>query len=55
MRMVKWLLQEMNTAARVQILDQGVCISHNANILGKGSKQQFFLNVRVNSRVDWGV
>ena len=26
----------MDTAARVQILDQADCISHNTNTLGKG-------------------
>ena len=35
--MVKWLSsQEMNTATRVQILDENDCISHSTNTLGKG-------------------
>ena len=35
--MVKWLsLQEMDTATRVQILDETDCISHSTNTLGKG-------------------
>ena len=28
--------QEMNTATRVQILDETDCISHSTNTLGKG-------------------
>ena len=32
-----WLLsQEMDTATRVQILDEADCISHSTNTLGKG-------------------
>ena len=34
---VYWLsLQEMDTAIRVQILDETDCISHSTNTLGKG-------------------
>ena len=34
---VSWLSsQEMNTATRVQILDETDCISHCTNTLGKG-------------------
>ena len=34
---VLWLLsQELDTATRVQILDETDCISHNTNTLGKG-------------------
>ena len=34
---VDWLLsQEMDTATRVQILDETDCISHSTNTLGKG-------------------
>ena len=34
---VSWLsLQEMDTAARVQILDETDCILHSTNTLGKG-------------------
>ncbi len=32
-----WLsVQEMDTATRVQILDEADCISHSTNTLGKG-------------------
>ena len=35
--MVYWLSsQEMDTAIRVQILDETDCISHSTNTLGKG-------------------
>ena len=34
---VQWLSsQDMDTATRVQILDQTDCISHSTNTLGKG-------------------
>ena len=34
---VYWLsLQDMDTATRVQILDETDCISHSTNTLGKG-------------------
>ena len=34
---VQWLSsQDMDTATRVQILDETDCISHNTNTLGKG-------------------
>ena len=34
---MQWLSsKEMDTATRVQILDQTYCISHNTNTLGKG-------------------
>ena len=34
---VEWLSsQEMDTATRVQILDESDCISHSTNTLGKG-------------------
>ena len=34
---MQWLSsQEMNTATRVQILDETHCISHSTNTLGKG-------------------
>ena len=34
---VSWLSsQEMDTATRVQILDETDCISHSTNTLGKG-------------------
>ena len=37
MPVVKWLSsKEMDTATRVQILDQANCISHSTNTLGKG-------------------
>ena len=37
MPVVSWLLsQEMDTAMRVEILDETDCISHSTNTLGKG-------------------
>ena len=37
MPVVKWLSSlEMDTATRVQILDETDCISHSTNTLGKG-------------------
>ena len=41
---------EMDTATRVQILDEVVCISHSANTLGKDMQCSF--QIWVNSRVD---
>ena len=37
MTVVQWLSsQKMDTATRVQILDETDCISHSSNTLGKG-------------------
>ena len=43
----------MNTATRVQILDEAICISHCANILGKVLIKLFSFQLYVNSRAHW--
>ena len=57
----------MNTATRVQILDDAVCISHSANTLGKGMNptilpqavgnivdQTWFFNLGMTTRLEKG-
>ena len=40
----------MDTVTQIQILDKSVCISHGTNMLVKGMKPSFSLQLRVNSR-----
>ena len=35
----------MDTATQVQMLDEAVCISHSANILGKGMNPPIFTSI----------
>ena len=53
--MVKWLSSlEMDTATRVQILDQTNCISHSTNTLGKKYESSYYPSqLWVNSWADW--
>ena len=43
----------MDTATRVQILDETDCISHCTNTLGEGMNPIILLQLWVNSRADW--
>ena len=44
MRSIQWLsLWELESVTRVQILDKTVCVSYNANVLGKGINSSFHL------------
>ena len=45
----------MDTVIRVQILDDAVCISHDANILEKSVNPIILLQLRVNSWADWAL
>ena len=38
------IVEEMNTATRVQILDETDCISHSTNTLGKGMNPKYSLS-----------